>query len=321
MSGPELNFHHLRLFWEVGRTGSLRAAAEKLHLSQPTISAQIRNLEETLGEPLFDRSGRGMRLNASGQLVMEYAGELFSLGSELVRSIQGKSSTRKVRFSLGIVQSLPKLVAWQLVRPALAASPNLQLFCTEGQAGELLGMLVSGRLDAILADERAPASLQIRAFSQRVYKAQTVFAATPDVARKLRRNFPASLHDAPAVLPAERTAWRHTLDRWFEAHEIRPRLVAEFDDVALMKTAAADGLGFVPVLETVTSEAISRFNLEPLGPPVDCGLSCYLLTVERAARHPAVAALAAGARAFAERKPPVPGKNNRRSRPDGHRPS
>lgn len=292
MSDLNLNFHHLRLFWEVARSGSLRAAAEKLHLSQPTISAQIKNLEESLGEQLFDRSGRGLKLTAAGQLVLKHAGELFSLAGEMVRSLHGHGGARRLRLRLGIMQSLPKLLAWQLIRPALAAFPTLQLSCTEGHAPELLGMLVSGRLDAILADEPAPSSLRVRAFTQRLSKSRFVFCATPALAKRLRKNFPQSLEDAPALLPAERTAWRHEVDRWFESRQISPHIMAEFDDAALMKTAAADGLGFVPVLETVVRNAARRYGLEPIGPAVESWLSCYLLTAERTSRHPALNAMA-----------------------------
>ncbi|HYF33760.1 MAG TPA: LysR family transcriptional regulator [Prosthecobacter sp.] len=296
MTAADLNFHHLRLFWEVARSGSLRAAADKLHLSQPTISAQIKSLEESLGLSLFDRTGRGMKVNSSGELLMDYANELFSVANEMVRSIHGLSGARSLRMNLGILQSLPKLVAWRLIRPALAAMPNLQLSCTEGHPPELLGMLVSGRLDAILADEPAPASLHVRAFSKRLHRAPCVFCATPELARRLRQGFPKSLHEAPALLPAERTPWRHRIDRWFEAGHVRPRIVAEFDDAALMKTAAADGLGFVPVLESVMSEAVSRYGLAPIGSAAEAGLSCYLITVERTSRHPGLAALTTGAR-------------------------
>jgi LysR family transcriptional regulator, transcriptional activator of nhaA len=299
MKLSELNFHHLRLFWEVARSGSLRAAAEKLHLSQPTISAQIKCLEDTLGQQLFQRSGRGLRLNAAGQTVAEYAGEVFSLAGEMVRSLHGQTGGRSLSLRLGIVQSLPKLMAWRLIRPALTAYSNLQLSCTEGQAAELLGILVSGRADAVLSDEPAPASLRVRAFSTRLHDAPGLFCAVPALARRLRRGFPRSLNDAPALLPAERTPWRHRIDRWLEAREIQPRIVAEFDDVALMKTAASDGLGFVPVLQTVKSEAVERYGLKEIGSAPEAGVPCYLITVEKTTRHPALATLVAAARDLA----------------------
>ncbi len=292
MTLPHLNYHHLRLFWEVARSGSLRSAAARLHLSQPTISAQIKSLERSLDEKLFERSGRGMKLTASGKLVMECAGEIFSLGTEMMRSLQGLGSARTLRLNVGITDSLPKLVAWRLIRPAVQAFPNLQLSCVEGHAQELLGQLAAGRLDMVLSDEAAPSSLPVKAFSHLLGESPVVFCAVPALAKKLSRNFPASLKDVPTLLPASRTAWRHELDRWFDSHNIRPRIIAEFDDAALMKTAAADGLGVVPVASAVLGEAVERYGLKPIGRPVHCGFSCFLITLERAMRHPALAVIA-----------------------------
>ncbi|MFN0079385.1 MAG: LysR family transcriptional regulator [Prosthecobacter sp.] len=293
LNDPHLNYHHLRLFWEVARAGSLRAAASRLHLSQPTISAQVKALETNLDEQLFDRTGRGLKLTAQGRLVMECAAEIFSLGTEMVRSLHGQGSARNLRLNIGITDSLPKLVAWRLIRPAMQAFPNLQLSCSEGHAQELLGSLAAGRLDVVLSDEAAPSSMPVKAFNHLLGESPVVFCATPALAKKLSKNFPASLKDAPVLLPASRTAWRHEIDRWFDSHRIRPRVVAEFDDAALMKTAAADGLGLAPIATAVLEEAVGRYGLRPIGRPVHCGFSCYLITLERAMRHPALAVIAA----------------------------
>ncbi len=273
MSLANLNFHHLRLFWEVARIGSLRGAAEKLHLSQPTISTQIKNLEEQLEERLFDRSGRGMKLTSAGKLILEYAGELFSLADEMVSALHHEGRARRLRLNLGITQSLPKLVSWQLIRPALAAFPDLQLTCIEGHAPELLGMLVSGRVDAILADEVAPTALRVRAFSQHLNDFPVSFCATPALAKRLKKNFPQSLNNAPALLPTEGTAWRHELDRWFESRHIIPRIIAE-----------------------VKNDSVARYGLSPIASIMECSLSCYLLTVENTTRHPAITVLVDGAK-------------------------
>jgi LysR family transcriptional activator of nhaA len=292
LNDPHLNYHHLRLFWEVARAGSLRAAATRLHLSQPTISAQIKALEKSLDEQLFDRTGRGLKLTPQGRLVMECAGEIFSLGTEMVRSLHGQGSARSLRLNIGITDSLPKLVAWRLIRPAVKAFPNLQLSCMEGHAQELLGSLAAGRLDVVLSDEAAPSSMPVKAFNHLLGESPVVFCAVPALAKKLSANFPTSLKDAPMLLPASRTAWRHEIDRWFDSHHIRPRIVAEFDDAALMKTAAADGLGIAPIAAAVLDEAVDRYGLKPVGRPVRCGFSCYLITLERAMRHPALAVIA-----------------------------
>ena len=293
MNDPHLNYHHLRLFWEVARAGSLRAAAARLHLSQPTISAQIKALEKSLDEQLFDRTGRGMKLTPQGRLVMECASEIFSLGTEMVRSLHGLGSARNLRLNIGITDSLPKLVAWRLIRPAVKAFSNLQLSCAEGHAQELLGSLAAGRLDVVISDEAAPSSMPVKAFNHLLGESPVIFCAAPPLAKKLSKNFPASLKDAPVLLPASRTAWRHEIDRWFDSHRIRPRVVAEFDDAALMKTAAADGMGLAPIAAAVLDEAVDRYGLLPVGRPVRCGFSCHLITLERAMRHPALAVIAA----------------------------
>ena len=308
MTLPHLNYHHLRLFWEVARSGSLRSAAARLHLSQPTISAQIKALEMTLDEKLFDRSGRGMKLTPAGRLVMECSGEIFSLGVEMLRSLHGVGNVRPLRLNVGITDSLPKLVAWRLIRPAMKAFPNLQLSCVEGHAQELLGQLASGRLDVVLSDEAAPSSLPVKAFNHLLGESPVVFCAAPALAKKLTKSFPALLKDAPVLLPASRTAWRHEIDRWFEAHQIRPRVVAEFDDAALMKTAAADDLGLVPVASAVLSEAVERYGLIPVGYPVRCGFSCYLITLERAMRHPALAVIAEESKDVFSQNPAPPAR-------------
>lgn len=296
MSLPELNYHHLRLFWEVARAGSLRAAAQKLHLSQPTISAQIKSLEGALEQALFDRTGRSLKLTAAGKLVMERAEEIFSLGSELVHSLRSQGTVRTQRLHIGLVDSLPKLMVWKLIRPMLQAFPELQIFCSEGHSQDLLGALAIGRLDFILSDEAAQASQHVKAYSLRLGSPPIVFCAVPALAASLGRGFPASLQGAPVVLPAGRTAWRHELDRWFDAQHLAPRVVAEFDNAELMKTAAADGLGVAPVAATVLNEVSVRYGLKPLGLPVQCGFSCFLITLDRRVRHPAVATLLAEAK-------------------------
>lgn len=292
MAAPQLNYHHLRLFWEVSRVGSLRAAAKRLHLSEPTISAQIKVLEKTLGKRLLDRTSRGLTPTSSGRLMADYAAEIFSLGADMVRALQEQSGRLTLRLHIGITDSLPKLVAWRLIRPVMKVFPNLQLSCAEGHAQELLGQLAAGRLDVVISDEEAPPNLPVKAFTHHLGESQVVFCAAPGVARSFSRNFPASLKDAPLLLPGGRTAWRHGLDRWFESHRIHPHVVAEFDDAALMKTAAADGLGVAPVAQIVLNEAADRYGLIAIGKPVRCGFSCHLITLDRSMKHPALSVIA-----------------------------
>jgi LysR family transcriptional activator of nhaA len=291
MNGTPLNYHHLRLFWEVARGGSLRVAAEKLNLSQSTISAQIKNLEEVLNKPLFFRTGRGLKLTPAGLLTMEFSAQIFALGSEISRTVQGHGKSANSRLRIGVTDTMPKLVAWRFIRPAMRSLPDLQLNCSEGTTQEMLGLLAAGKLDAVLSDEASPSRMPVKAFNHMLGKSSVVFCATSSLAKRLRKNFPASLNTAAALLPSNRSAWRHQIDRWFEAHSIRPRILAEFDDAALMKTAAADGIGFVPVVATVLDEAKNRYGLLPIQRTMGCDCLFYLIATARATHHPALQAI------------------------------
>ncbi len=303
LTPQHLNYHHLRYFWEVARHGSLRVAAEKLNVSQPTISAQVKALEDALQRQLFNRSGRGLRLTAAGRMVMDYAGEIFGMGGRLVEALNGAHGRQPARLSLGITDSFAKLFAWNLVRPVLQQHPGLFVSCAEGKATELLAQMVTGRLDVVLSDEGAPASLPIKAFNHLLGEVPAGFCASEALARQLGTDFPEALREAPMLLPAAQTAWRHQLDHWFEVQGFRPNVVAEFDDSALMKTAAADGLGVAPVALPVAAEAEARFGLRLLGEARGCAFPAYLITVERSLKHPAVRTIAKEARAFF--KPPA----------------
>lgn len=286
-----LNYHHLRYFWMVAREGGLRRAAEKLHVSPPSISAQIRDLEEALGEKLFRRSGRGNVLTDVGQVVLRYADEIFSLGRELGDAVKQRPTTRVLRLHVGVADSFPKLVTQQILRPAFALPQPIHLICREGKVEDLLGQLVAHRLDVVLADEPAPGSLKVRVFNHPMGECGVTFCATTRLARALRKGFPRSLHQAPAFLPVEGTGLRRSLDRWFQALGIAPRIVAEFDDPALMKVMSSDGRAFIPLPSVVAAEAADRFSLRMIGTTEKCREQFFAITTDRRIRHPAVAAI------------------------------
>lgn len=295
-----LNFHHLRYFWTVAKEGGLRPAAEKLHVSQPSISGQIRELEESLGEKLFRRSGRSNVLTDAGQMALRYADEIFGLGRELTNAIKQRPSAQELRLHVGVADSLPKIVANDLLKPVLTLRQPVHLFCREGKIEDLLAQLAAHRIDLVLADEPAPSSVKIRVFSQLLAESDVVFCAVPALAARLRRGFPRSLHDAPALLPAETSGQRRALEKWFLAAGVRPRVVAEFEDVALMKVMAADGKGFVPVSSLAAKEAATRFGLRTIATAPRCRDQFFAITAERRIHHPAVIAItSAGAEAMA----------------------
>ncbi len=292
-----LNYHHLRYFWVVAKEGGLRKAADKLHVSQPTISAQIAALEGVLNEKLFRRGGRALTLTEAGHRVLSYAEEIFSLGQELLDAARQQPSARPLRVHIGITDSLPKLVSYQIIKPIFKLEQPIQAVCREGKAADLLGQLAAHRLDIVLADEPAPSSLPIKVFNHLLGECGLSFCAERKLAATLKRKFPKSLNDAPVLLPASNAALRQSLEKWFQAGEIRPRLVAEFDDAALMIVAAVDGLGFFAVPTLVVKEAVARHGFQIIGRTEECRQQFYAISAERKVTHPAVLAITSQARA------------------------
>lgn len=283
-----LNYHHLRYFLTVAKEGGLRQAAEKLHVSQPSISAQIRELEETLGEKLFRRAGRSNVLTEAGQIAYRHADEIFSLGRELVSAVKQRPTARAIRLYVGVADSFPKLVTYEILKPVFADSRAVRLVCREGKLEELLPQLALHRLDIVLADEPAPSTAKIRAFNHRLGESGVTFCAMDAVAKKLRRGFPQSLHDAPALLPAENTALRRSLENWFRAIGVQPRVIAEFDDAALMNVMATNAPGFVAVPTLVVKEVVARYGLRIIGASDRTHDQYYAITAERRITHPLV---------------------------------
>lgn len=293
---PALNYHYLRYFWTVAREGSLRKAAERLHVSQPTISAQVKALEDQLGEKLTRRAGRGLALTDAGRRVMEYADEIFALGEDLVRAVRAPGGERPLRVAIGVTDSLPKLVSHFLMRPLFRLEQPVQVVVSEASAAELLVQLAAHRLDLVLADEPAPSSLNLRAFNHRLGECGVSFLAMPGLAGELRGGFPKRLHGAPMLLPTHGAALRRSLEHWFQREGLAPRVVAEYDDGALMKIAAAEGLGVLPIPAVAEHEAIERYDMVRVGRTEGCRQEFFAVTAERRVTDPAVVAITAGAR-------------------------
>ena len=286
-----LNFHHLRYFWTVARKGGVRKAAEELHVSQPSISAQLSLLEEALGEKLFKRSGRNLVLTEMGHLVLTYADEIFSAGRELMSAVKQRPGARALRLNVGMTDALSKFIGFQILKPAFYFSQPVHVVCRQAEIGPLVNQLQAHRLDLVLADEPASSSLKAKTFNHRLGRSGVTFCAVSEIAKKLRRNFPRSLHQAPALLPSENMGMREPLEKWFYAKGIRPRIVAEFEDAGLMKVAASDGLGFTMVHSVVDKVALEHFGLREIAKVKECASDFYAITIERRLKHPVVAAI------------------------------
>ncbi|HEX9309021.1 MAG TPA: transcriptional activator NhaR [Anaeromyxobacter sp.] len=290
-----LNYHHLLYFWTVARAGSIARASEELRLAQPTISNQLKTLEASLGVKLLERQGRRLVLTDVGRTVLRYADDIFRTGRELQRAVKGLPTGQRLRLVVGVLDVIPKRMAAQLLQPAVDAHPDLVLVCREGPLPQLLAALAVHELDVVLADVPATEQVKVKAFNHRLGDCGTTFFAAARHAG-LRRGFPESLQGAPTLLPAEGTALRRALDAWFVASGIRPDVVGEFDDSALMKAFGSRGLGVFPAPRVLEDEIRAQYRVQVIGRVEEARESFYAITVERRLRHPAVAALAEAAR-------------------------
>lgn len=291
-----LNYHHLRYFWIVAREGSLKKAAARLHVSQPSISGQVRELEEMLGERLFRRTGRTNTLTDAGQIALRYADEIYGLGRELVNAVKQRPGAETLRLHVGVADSFPKLLTNVILKPAFDLPQTVHVICREGKIGDLLAQLASHRLDIVLADEPASTSHGLRTFNHRLGESGITFCAEPKLAASLKNGFPKSLNGAPALLPAENTALRRTVENWFQRAGIQPRVVAEFEDASLMKVMAADGKGFIPLPSVVMADAAESFGFVAIGHAAKAKEEFYAITAERRITHAAVVAITEHAR-------------------------
>ncbi len=291
-----LNYHHLLYFWTVARTGSIANASRELHLSQPTISTQLKTLEESLGHQLFQRVGRRLVLTDVGRTAFRYADEIFRLGRELQESLARGTLGEHVRLAVGVADVVPKLVAERLLQPAFREVPDLMLEVHEGHVTRLLAKLALHELDVVISDAPAPADVKVKAFNHQLGESGTTFFARPPLAAQLKKTFPASLEGAPMLVPLDGSSSRLVLDQWFERKGVRPKIVAEFDDSALMKVFGSTGRGVFAAPAAIEDEVARQFEVQAIGRTDDIKQTYYAISVERRLRHPAVVAVAQSAR-------------------------
>lgn len=291
-----LNYHHLLYFWMVAREGSIARASRQLLLAQPTITGQIRTLEHSLGQKLFARSGRNLVLTETGRLVYRYANEIFMVGRELTDVLKGRPAGRPMRLVVGVSDALPKLIAYRLLQPALALAEPVQIVCHEDHPERLLAELATFGLDLVLTDAPVGPMVRVRAFTHLLGSSGVSLFGTAAVAAKYRRNFPASLDGAPFLLPAENAALRRPLEQWFEAQGIRPRVVGEFQDSALLKTFGQSGAGLFAAPAVTEKEVRRQYGVAVVGRAESVVERFYAISVERKLKHPAVVAIVDGAR-------------------------
>jgi LysR family transcriptional regulator, transcriptional activator of nhaA len=291
-----LNYHHLLYFWLVAREGGLKPAAAVLRVSHSTVSAQIHALERALGETLFARQGRRLVLTDMGRLVYRYAGEIFNLGQELIDATKDRASGRPLRLEVGVADAVPKQVVHRLLAPARALATPLRIVCREGGQDRLLADLSVHALDVVLTEAPVPAGSPVRAISHPLGESGVTFLATPRLVARLRGPLPGALDQAPLLLPTDNTSLRRGIDEWLHRHHVRPQVLGEFEDAALLQEFGADGMGVFPVPTVVEREVRRLYPVRVLGRTAAVKERFFALSMARRLEHPAVAAIARSAR-------------------------
>lgn len=291
-----LNYHHLQYFWTVAKEGSIARACEKLRLAQPTISGQLRVLEDTLGEKLFAKSGRGLVLTEVGQVVYRYADEIFGLGRELQDVLKGRPRGRPLRLIVGVSDMVPKLIAHRILQPALSMAEPVQLICEEDSPERLMSELAEHRLDIVLSDIPVSSIIRVKAFNHLLGSCGVKLFGSRALASRYRRDFPASLDGAPLLLPIEGSSMRRSLEQWLDSHQVRPRIVGEFKDSALMKAFGQAGAGMFAAPDAIEKEVCEHYRVEAVGMVDSVTERFYAISVERKLKHPAVVTISEAAR-------------------------
>ena len=283
-----LDFGQLHTFWTVATEGGVTKAAAKLFLAQPTVSGQLRALEREVGHLLVIRSGRGVALTEVGRHVFHYAEEIFSLGREMLDGIRGLPVGRVPRVIIGIADVVPKMLSYRLLTPLIVGPDRIQVVVREGKPDELLADLALHRLDIVVSDSPLPPGAKVRAYSRLIGDSGVTLHATDGLARKYRRKFPQSLDGAPFLLPTENTVLRRSLDDWFASTGIRPQVVAEFEDSALLKYFGRGGQGVFASPTSVEKDVCRLFGVRVVGRINEIRERFYAISTERRLRNPAV---------------------------------
>lgn len=291
-----VNYKHLHYFWVVAKEGGIARASERLHLTPQTISGQLSLLEEYLGISLFSRVGRNLALTETGRLVLSYADEIFSLGGELEELVHQLPASLPETLRVGVVDVVPKSIAHRILAPALKMPEPVRMICRESSLDTLLAELAVHRLDLVLADRPIPSNVSTRGFSHKLGECAVSFFATEKLKKNLKGDFPQCLDRAPLLLPSSDNQLRSGIDQWLDKHRIYPRVVAEFDDSALMKVFGQEDAGIFIAPAAIEAEVTTQYRATCIGRVNEVKERFYAISVERRVSHPVVATIMETAR-------------------------
>ncbi len=281
------NYRHLYYFWVVAKEGGISRAAVRLDMAVQTVSAQVRELERSLGQALLRPAGRGLVLTEAGQAALRQADLIFQLGEQLPAAVRDAVSAPTMRLAVGISDGVPKLVVRRLLQPVLDEE-KLRLLCHEDDFERLLADLALHRLDVVLADRAAPPNPNLKVYSHALGSSAMSWYAPAPWQDTLRRDFPHALARVPVLLPTTHAAVRARLDQWFERLEITPRVVGEFEDSALLVTFGAAGMGVFPAPDLIHDKLTARYEVKRVGPCDAVEEHFFAIGTEKKIQHPLV---------------------------------
>ena len=287
------SYRHLYYFWVVAKEGGMSKAADRLDMAVQTVSTQVRELEKSLGYELLKPAGRGVALTEAGLAAMRQAELIFQLGEKLPDVVRDAMSAPSVRLSVGISEGLAKLAVRQLMQPVMQ-TPNLRLICQEDEFEDLLGDLALHRLDVVLADRPAPSNPNLKVYSHSMGSSNLLWFAPPLLLAQARKGFPQSLAKVPVLLPTSHAAVRPRIDHWFERLGIKPNVVGEFEDSALLKTFGAAGMGIFPAAELAQAELMTHYDVKKVGVCEGVQEHFFAIGAHKKVLHPLVQKLLPG---------------------------
>ncbi len=291
-----LNFHHLRYFSTVAREGSIARASRVLHVSQPSISTQLRLLEQSLGEKLLQKHGRGLQLTEMGRLVQVYAEQIFALGRDLVDAVRDRPTGQPLRLQVGVADVVEKQLTFRLLRPALALDVPVRLSVREDRPDRLVADLATFELDVVITDSAQPLHTRARVFHHALGDSPVGVFGNAALARRVRGQPPAAFAKVPLLLPPPTSSLRREIESWAGRHGVELSVLGEFEDSALAKTFAANGQGLMFAPAVLADDFRRNHGLHQAGELDGVRTGYSALTVERKVRHPGVAAILDGAR-------------------------
>jgi LysR family transcriptional activator of nhaA len=291
MKTSGLNFRHLYYFWVVAKEGSVTRAAERLDVAVQTISAQLGLLEQSVGKSLLAPQGRRLVLTEAGRVALGYADQIFLLGEQMQEALMSSDIEQAMRLTVGISDSVPKLISARLLEATLSLQQKVRLVCYEDNFESLLGDLSVHKLDVVLTDRPVPSGTTLRVFSHLLGESELMLFGVPELAAAYRNKFPIGLSAAPLLLPTRNNAVRGRIDHWFETHELRPNVVGEFDDNALLNTFGRNGLGLFPASSALVADVEKQFGAVPVGELAGVREQFYAISNERKIKHPAIEAI------------------------------